>query len=297
MNKFPPLKSLPVFCEVARHLSFSKAAKSLCLTDSAVSQSVRSLEDFLGAKLFIRDGHTIRLTQEGESYLNSIRPSLNTISKATEKLLTQSTGNSLSINLLSSFMTRWVISHLPEFQEKYPSYELRISSEWREVDFDYEPVDLAVYYGDGDWPNLSVTKLFDEELVLLRSPNLDEIITLENIEKPFLYVTKKLRRDNLSIWFDRKNLPEPDESKRVYFQNTLQSLQAAKEGMGIIAVNKLFASSDIESGHLIEVPNTSLKTGRAYYLVCREKDENTGKIRDFSAWMQSEVAKVVKIDS
>jgi LysR family transcriptional regulator, glycine cleavage system transcriptional activator len=295
MKSIPPLNSLISFHAVASHLSFSRAAEELCLSHSALSQSVKKLEEFLGEKLFNREKNQIQLTKCGESYFQQIDESLSIIQTATKRIISKPSKKIITVNMLSSFAMKWLIPRIQLFQQKFPDYELRLCSEWRHVDFNKEDVDLALYYGTGDWNGLASHLIFDEELAILAKPSLiseESKVTIDKLLKryKFLYVKAVQREDNLTTYFKQTNTTEPPKSSRIYFQNTLQSLQAAAHGTGMIAANIHFLKDELKEAALAQVVDKTVATGKGFYLVNPVATMDDEKVKAFRDWLLSVAA-------
>jgi DNA-binding transcriptional LysR family regulator len=306
MKSLPPLKTLVPFYMVASELSFSRAADQLCVTHSAVSQSIKQLEAFLGKKLFVRTGNTVKLTPDGQVYVAHIKQALSMIHASTKNMLTCASDHVISVNMLSSYAMKWMIPKLESFKVQYPSYQLNLSSEWRHTDFLLESVDIALYYGHGDWPSLHANLLCMERMALFASPDyianqhgfghdighdvgrdIGHDIGMDDwvAANTFLYVQSKLRDDNLSLWFKGMGRAEPSQSSRLYFQNTMQALQAAQHGAGLIAANEMFLENELANGSLVKVVPDVVETGNGYYVVCPLPCVGMQKIIDFSTWL------------
>lgn len=104
------------FEAAARHMSFTRAADELSLTQSAVSKQVAHLESTLQHKLFRRVRRTLVLTPEGAIFLSDVRKVLAQIEMSTHAIMTYS-GNSevLKVATLPSFGSRWLADKLPPF--------------------------------------------------------------------------------------------------------------------------------------------------------------------------------------
>lgn len=158
----PPLKSLPVFVAVAHHLSFTRAAEALCVTHSAISQSIKHLESFLEVQLFIRDKSNVALTEDGRYFYEKISESLRIVDKATRRLKRAQSTSMITFNLLTALSTRWLITRLPNFQMQYPHIDLRLSTLGRDVDFSYDDVDALIDCTDSvDSSHYSENDFFD----------------------------------------------------------------------------------------------------------------------------------------
>ncbi len=169
-RRLPPLNSLRVFEAAARHLSFTRAAEELFVTQAAVSHQIKALEEFLGLKLFRRRNRSLLLTEEGQSYFLDIKDIFSSLSDATEKILERNAKGSLTISLPPSFAIQWLVPRLADFNTSHPDIDVRIKAVDLEDGSLTDDVDVAVYYGKGNWPGLRVDKLHQEYLVPVCSP-------------------------------------------------------------------------------------------------------------------------------
>lgn len=125
-KRLPPLNALRVFDAAARHLSFTRAADELFVTQAAVSHQIKSLEDFLGLKLFRRRNRSLLLTEEGQSYFQDIKEIFSQLTEATRKLQARSAKGALTVSLLPSFAIQWLVPRLTSFNSAYPGIDVRI---------------------------------------------------------------------------------------------------------------------------------------------------------------------------
>ncbi len=149
-RRLPPLNSLRVFEAAARHLSFTRAAEELFVTQAAVSHQIKALEEFLSLKLFRRRNRSLLLTEEGQSYFLDIKDIFTSIAEATDKVLERSEkGGALTISLPPSFAIQWLVPRLADFNAQEPDIDVRIKA----VDMDEgsltDDVDVAIYYAVG----------------------------------------------------------------------------------------------------------------------------------------------------
>ncbi|HJO93649.1 MAG TPA: LysR family transcriptional regulator [Victivallales bacterium] len=290
----PPLKSLLSFEAVANQCSFTKAAKTLNLTHSAVSQSIKILEKYLSHPLFDRSTHSVKLTKAGEMYFNEISKSLNMIRNASRQLLTNE--HSLTVNMQTSFAVRWFNSRLEEFMNQNPSIDFRVSTlrlkKTNYSDFDNYKIDLAIDYGSNDdWPNCIVEKLLDDSLILAASPkifkfkknNFKEIINQNNC----IFVSQISRKNDYKLWCNAHRLDEPDPSSHIYYTSTTQGLNAAVQGLGIMVTHKLYIEDALTNGSLIKIPNSDVEIEKSYFLVHPENSKNAFAVNIFKQWIRS----------
>ena len=171
----PSLNAIRTFEAVARHNSFTRASEELNVTQSAASRLVRSLEEYLQVPLFTRQSRRIELTDQGRFYNELVRDSLDLIEAGTVELISSKEGKgTLSIGMLPTFGTRWLVPRLSSFQELHPEITLNIISSDGELNFTKERIDVAVRFGHGDWPDAIVDPLMSEEIQVVCSPKLME---------------------------------------------------------------------------------------------------------------------------
>jgi LysR family glycine cleavage system transcriptional activator len=164
------LLALRAFETVARHLSFSKAATELSVTQSALSHQVQKLEQHLGKPLFIRRTRAIDLTADGQRYYDEIRPALDAIATATRAQKIVPSATVLRIGLLASFATLWLAPRLAGFLNRYPPIQVELLPAIQLADVAAAEVDLAIRYGKGDWPDVQATRLMAEVISPVCSP-------------------------------------------------------------------------------------------------------------------------------
>ncbi|GAL56585.1 MULTISPECIES: glycine cleavage system transcriptional regulator GcvA [Enterobacteriaceae] len=290
-KRLPPLNALRVFDAAARHLSFTRAADELFVTQAAVSHQIKSLEDFLGLKLFRRRNRSLLLTEEGQSYFQDIKEIFSQLTEATRKLQSRSAKGALTVSLLPSFAIQWLVPRLSSFNSAYPGIDVRIQAVDREVDKLADDVDVAIFYGRGNWPGLRVEKLYAEYLLPVCSPLLltgdKPIKTPEDLAKHTL-LHDASRRD----WqtYTRQLGLNLNVQQGPIFSHSAMVLQAAIHGQGVALANNVMAQSEIEAGRLACPFNDVLVSKNAFYLVCHDSQAELGKIAAFRQWILAKAA-------
>src|SRR6185295_4267146 len=151
-RRLPPLNALKAFEAAARSESFTRAADELNVTQGAISQQVKALEDTLGLKLFNRERQRLIITESGREYLAVIRDALDRIAAGTDRLVQRQNSGTLTVSTSPDFAAKWLVHRLGRFAESHSDIDLRVSATLHHVDFAREDVDLAVRHGDGNWP-------------------------------------------------------------------------------------------------------------------------------------------------
>lgn len=148
-RRLPPLNALKAFEAAARHLSFTKAAEELFVTQAAISHQIKALEENLSMKMFRRKNRTLLLTEEGQSYFLDIKDIFSSLSQATEKLLSRTASGTLTVASQPSFAIQWLVPRLAQFSELHPEIDVRIKAIDLDEGFLNDDVDIAIYYGRG----------------------------------------------------------------------------------------------------------------------------------------------------
>ena len=288
-RRLPPLNSLRVFEAAARHASFTRASEELYVAQAAVSHQIKALEEYLGIKLFRRQNRALFLTEEGQSYFLDIKDTFSSLVDATERLLARGAKGSLTVSLPPSFAIQWLVPRLSLFSELYPDIDVRIKA----VDMDdgslTDDVDVAIYYGRGKWKDLYAQKLHTEYLVPVCSPlllNGTKPLKTPSDLKLHTLLHDTSRRD-WTAWFKQGNVADVNVNQGPIFSHTSMVLQAAVHGQGVALGHSVLAQPEIDAGRLVRPFNEVLVSKNAYYVVCREEQDELGKIVAFRDWMLS----------
>ncbi|OIQ47923.1 MAG: transcriptional regulator GcvA [Gammaproteobacteria bacterium MedPE] len=286
-RRLPPLNSLKAFETAARHLSFTKAAEELFVTQAAVSHQIKALEEHLSIKLFRRKNRALLLTEEGQSYFLDIKDTFTALSDATEKLLSKTASGSLTVASQPSFAIQWLVPRLAQFSEQHPEIDVRIKAIDLDEDFLDDDVDIAIYYGRGNWSGIRADKLRDEYLIPVCAPS------LLNGDKP---LNKPSDLDNHTLlhdhsrkdwkqWCRNAGASEVNVNQGPIFSLSSLVLQAAIYGQGVALGYSVFSRPDIEAGRLVCPFDQVLPSKEAYYIVCEDNRSELGKIKAFREWM------------
>ncbi|MFC1236041.1 transcriptional regulator GcvA [Vibrio sp. UBA2437] len=291
-RRLPPLNSLKVFEAAARHLSFTRAAEELFVTQAAVSHQIKSIEEFLGLKLFRRRNRSLLLTEEGQSYFLDIKDIFSAIAEATDKVLERSEKGALTISLPPSFAIQWLVPRLADFNQQEPDIDVRIKAVDSDDNFLTDDVDVAIYYGRGSWPGLRIDKLYQEFLIPLCSPSLlmstKSLTGLTDLKNHTL-----LHDTSRKEWkqFVRNNAIEGvNVNHGPIFSHSTMVLQAAIHGQGVALGNNVLAQPELDAGRLVSPFDEVLLSKNAFYVVCHESQADTGRIATFRDWMIAKAA-------
>jgi LysR family glycine cleavage system transcriptional activator len=291
-NRLPPLNALKAFEASARQLSFTRAAEELFVTQAAISHQIKSLEEFLGIKLFMRKNRALLLTEEGQSYYLDIKDIFTSINDATERLLARGAKGAITVSLQPSFAIQWLVPRLNAFNLLHPDIDVRIKAVDQPESSLTEDVDVAIYYGRGHWADIHAEKLQKEYLVPVCSPLLLQgKKPLENINDLLNHtLLHDTSRRDWKRWFKQVGVKATNVNHGPIFSHSAMVVQAAVHGQGVALAHSFLAKPDIDSGRLVRLFDEVLVSKSAYYIVCRERQVDLGKIAAFREWVLDTVA-------
>lgn len=288
MPKRPPLRALAVFEAVARNGSFGSAADELNITKSGISHHIKSLEDFLETKLFIRLNRGVRLTVEGGTYYESIHEAYLHIDDGTQRLLGSPHREILTVQCGVSLGYLWLTPRLHLFLSENPGIDLRIVTPTAKVEDRDDSVDIEIRYGGVTEPGMHVEALFEENIVPMCSP---AIIQGSRLRDPgdlskFRLIDSKLSEYSWSSWLSANRIGISDFS-RLQFDHVMLALQAAVSGLGIVLEGDILASEELASGRLVVPPALRGQVARKSLrnFVVPETQANTEKVQIFRDWL------------
>lgn len=290
-KRLPPLNSLKAFECAARHLSFTKAADELFVTQAAVSHQIKLLEDFLGIPLFKRKNRALELTEQGSQYVVQVAEILHKLMEVTAQLRAKQQPY-LTISVPQTFGIHWLVPRLSKFNELYPDIEVRIKGVDQDEGLLNDDIDIAVYYGNGKWEHLQVEFLSKAPLLILASPKLlakkpiNEAVDLKKSSLIHIHT-----RDNWQKMAKHLQLSGLDIQHGPLFSHTFMGLQAAIHGQGIVLANAVLAEQEIQNGNLQVVLPTDLPDPKAFYVVNKPNQENNQLITAFRNWIMKEMKK------
>lgn len=300
----PPLDSLRTFEAAARHLSFTRAAEELHVTQSAVSHRIKALEGHLGVPLFRRLNRTLLLTDAGQAYQSAVRRALDDLTRATRALVDLETSGVLTISVLPSFAAKWLVPRMESFQARHPDIALRIAASEALADFTRDGVDVAIRLGLGSWPGLAIDPLREEWVTPVCAPALTEgeggVRTPSDLQRhTLLHDDHTLAREHMGLaeasyagwrdWLEAAGVEDIDASRGPRFSHTYMALQAAIDGRGVALGQGLLAADDLMHGRLVEPFDLRLPAGFGYYLVCPEAAATRPKVVAFRDWLRAEI--------
>ncbi|WP_271274283.1 LysR substrate-binding domain-containing protein [Aliamphritea hakodatensis] len=294
ITPLPPLNSLVVFESAARHLSFTRAADELNVTQGAISRQIRHLEDYLGRKLFIRDKRSLSLTSTGMEYYDSIQQSLLLVAGATGNILQWQGDQQVTVVTTHAMASFWLLPRFNAFQELHPDIDVRILAVDSLKDIRHNEFDIALFFCHEAPADLSATPLFAENVFPVCSPGYLEknphISQTEDMLKGTL-LTLEVGEEWLSwqAWFRACSIEyRADAGPRMNINNYLLVIQSALNGQGLALGWENLVDDYLASGLLVKPVSTSVETTSQFLML---EPEQTARPKQgaeyFRKWLLS----------
>lgn len=270
--------SLVYFEACGRLLSFSAAGKELCVTTGAISQQIRKLEEQLGFKLFDRQPSGIVLTQEGKEMLNVTQQSIESVEMVIRRLQAKLSDNVVRLKSTPSFVFKWLIPKLQEFNLEYPHIKVETYADEALLELAGADFDIAIDYGDGQYDGFTTNLLVKETLLPVMSPEymkeadwkqaktLEEASLLHDA-MPWIDAEQDAE---WRFWLDETRLVGIDSTQGHFFNRSYMAIAAAEAGLGIALARASQVGEELKNGRLI-APYKGVPSCRDYYMLIPKK--------------------------
>ena len=290
--RLPSLNGLRAFEAAARHLSFTRAAAELNVTQTAISHQIKRLEDELGIRLFVRNNRSLELTPQARDYLPLVRAAFDDLRLATERLVRRDNGKVLTVSTLASLAAKWLLPRLSAFQEAHPGIDVRITTSTSLVDFRKDDVDAGIRYGRGHWPGVRAEWLMGDELFPVCSPSLlksgKPLRCPEDLAQHTLLHTSGGYDDDWRLWLTAAGLPVAiSKQGGPSFDLIFMTIQAAIDGFGVALGRRSYVQDDVAKGRLVVPFKMTLPVDAGFYLVSPEGRADPPKLRAFRQWLKA----------
>lgn len=287
MRPHLPLNALRAFEASARHLSFTRAAQELNVTQAAVSQQVRALEERLGTPLFKRLPRGLGVTDEGRALLPVLSDAFGRI----EAVLKQFEGGHfhevLTVGVVGTFAVGWLMPRLKAFRETHPFVELRLLTHNNLVDPASEGLDFAIRFGTGIWPATHNALLLDAPLAALCAPDIARRLG-HPADLANEVLLRSYRADDWTNWFEAAGLDAWTMNGPVFDSSRLM-VEAAVQGAGVALAPPRMFVRELQAGLLMRPFDIEVKTG-SYWLTWLRSRRLSPGMRLFHDWIVAEAA-------
>ena len=277
-----PLNALRAFEVSARHLSFTRAAAELNVSQAAVSQHVKNLEDRLKVPLFRRLPRGLALTDEGLALLPVLAQSFERISQLLDQFGDGRAREVLTVGVVGTFAVGWLIPQLRDFHQRHPFVDFRLFTNNNRVDIAGEGLDYAIRFGDGAWHGTEAQALLAAPLSPMCSPALGAALqTADDLAGQVLL--RSYRADDWVDWFAAAATPCP-VLRGAVFDSSLTMAEAAAQGAGIALLPVRMFAREMQQGRLVRPFKVEVSNGR-YWLTRLKSRPVTPAMLAFKAWL------------
>jgi DNA-binding transcriptional LysR family regulator len=301
IRALPPLDLLRGFESAARHLSFTRAASELFLTQSAVSRQIQALEAFLGVPLFERRHKALQLSAEGRAYLRAIAPALDEVREATRQLREARTGRVLTVTTTISFASIWLVPRLARWRKAHPGVDVRIAATHDVVDMERAGIDVAIRDCPLDRVPPGALHLASERLAAICSPAYakESRAAGRPLRRP-----EDLRHHVLlnfhdpmgrfpwlswAAWLEAMGIEELTPAGSVAFDQYDQVVQAAVHGQGVALGRLVLAEQHLREGKLVALFGPPTSAGRGFHALFSARAREKQEAREFVEWLREEI--------
>lgn len=289
-RKIPPLHALAAFEAVARHQSFAKAADELCLTQSAVSHRIRTLEQQFGARFLVRGHSAVTLTAQGTYFLGAVIEALSTLESACSTLSVERKVVRLSVG--PAFARNWLVGRLGDFYRAHRDVDLevhaiKLAQTGKLACLKSGESDVAIRYGsEADWPGFRSVELMRSDVFPVCSPDyrtaLGEPLEVRSLAHATLL---RLARQPWKPWFEAAGLPCEEPDRGPLFSDAALMLDAAVQGQGVALARSTLVEHDLATGRLVQLFETSIPSECSYYAVCQPGGTRRAEVASFLDWL------------
>jgi LysR family glycine cleavage system transcriptional activator len=296
-DMLPPLQTLRAFEATGRRLSMTLAAEELHLTHGAVSRQIKALEDHLGVPLFRRLTRRIELTEAGQSFFSVVTRLLSELSRESEDIRRRNDTSRLVVSCGVSFASNWLTPRLHRLMGDHPDLDVHLEVTDNPVDFGSGHVDVALRYGNGQYPFAAAERIMNEIVSPVCAPEYREkmggLHHVEDLSKCQL-IHEIGMATTWERWFAMMQLPYPGMRGPGYSHGSM-SIEAAVRGAGVALGRSVLVAEDLIAGRLVSLfPQAKLEVEWGYDLVYRIGNQDHPKVRTFRAWIAGEVRRFMR---
>lgn len=278
-----PLNALRAFEAAARHQNLTRAALELCVSQAALSHQIRGLEDRLGVRLFHRLPRGVALTDEGAALYPVMNEAFQRISLALARFTGSGEKEVLTLGVVGTFATGWLLPRLAAFEATHPDIELRLQTHNNRIDLAGEGLDLAIRFGEGDWQGQVCTRVLDAPFAPLCAPGLARRLRVPG-DLAGLPLLRSYRSDEWPRWLQAAGI-NGVEARGPVFDSSLTLAAAATSGAGVALLPLCMFEQELAEGRLQQPFAQTVELGSYWLTRLRSRSERE-PARRFAAWLR-----------
>ena len=295
----PPLPALRTFEVAARHLSFTKAADELHVTQGAVSQQIKHLETSLGFALFHRGPRGLALTEKGRELAETAESAFRRLFGKIKELRQPEESGVITVSVSPSLAVKWLIPRLGRFHQRHPEVDVRIRPDPIVIDVlaEADSIDMAIRFGQGPFPGLSATPFMHETVFAVASPDLlakgPPLRHARDLAHHTLLHSESVRLEvnsmaNWEVWLALLNVRDVKPEAGPTFPSSYMLLEAAIHGQGVALTWAALADDDLRAGRLVRLFDRALEGSMSYFALTTQTAAQKPKVVAFRDWLVEE---------
>ena len=289
--QLPSYKFLKTFQVAARLQSFKAAADELCVTPSAISHQIKTLEEQLGVALFERGARTLKLTDAGRHYLEHINEIFAKLESVTEQLQARFGRSIIRLNVPPFFANELLLPRLASFSQAREETDIRIETTFSTPTTHPPEADLSIVWGSGPWEGFTVHELFALRLSAACSPDFllkNPIHEYGDLNGKTLLVHEE-RRNDWERWALGLGISLTNANRLIRMDTMSAVVLAAEQGVGVALVPSRLTAERFVSGRLVKLFDAEFTTNERYVLLHRPEDHVREDLQEFKQWILSEL--------
>ena len=285
-----PLSALRAFEAAARLGSFKAAAEELAVTPTAISHQIRGLEQQTGLALFDRQVRRIALTEVGRQLYPVLRDGFDAFQASLERLMQVRRRPEVVISATHAFTLKWLVPRMADFRSHQPGIDLQLQASDEIVDLRSTAVDIAIRYGRGPYPGLSVEPLLTDHFAPVANPRLGVRSIRDLTRWPLIcFDWRRPHQDNPTWerWFAEAGLAAQAQAGQLRISDEGHAIQAAVAGQGIGLVSQALVAAELSAGHLHQPFGPSIK-GHTYHMAVSNERAPSPSAQAVMAWLRTQ---------
>lgn len=289
MTRRPELKALEAFEAAARLGGFQKAARELGLTGSAISHQIRVLEDLVGVPLFTRGSGIPVLTAAGRTLSRRASAAFREIEAGLDEVGPAPGDAALCVSAPPHFAARFLVGRIERFARRHPAIHVKLSVESRYVDFDREPVDLAIRFGSGAWAGLRAELLFRPRIAAVCAPGVLAPGTTSGDLARQTWLRLSIENDAQARYFAAAGITLATPMAELRFDTFVAALQAALDGQGVMLAPLETVQPLLAQRRLVLPFAFELAAAHGFHVVALPARFDQPKAAAFRRWLRGEI--------
>lgn len=281
----PPLPALRALAAFAEHGNVVQAGQALNVSHAAISQQLRALERHLGVALLDRSGRALEFTEQGQRLADALQLGFGAIESALRELTEADAARPVHVTATPSFAAAWLLPRLADFRARHPGIDLVLDPTPRLVELRPGGVDMALRYGQGQWPGLQAEPLLISPMVIVAAPGLlggRRVRDPQDLtDLPWL---EELGTTEAGKWLQSRGVTRAIAGGRIQMPGNLV-LGAARDGQGVAVTIRHFVTDDLQAGRLVELFSEGDDWG--YHIVTRPGPLRPAA-RAFLGWLRAQ---------